>query len=153
MNPNILPPINAGLNATAALLLAFGYVAIRKRRVEAHRRLMVGAFTASVLFLACYLTYHVWKQRTTGSAHSAFPDIGLARTVYLMVLWTHLALALPVVPLAITTLIRGWRGRYEQHVRLARWTLPIWLYVSVTGVAVYLMLYVLAPWMSRNVIP
>jgi uncharacterized membrane protein YozB (DUF420 family) len=148
MDPSILPPINAGLNATAAVLLASGYAAIRRGRVEAHWRLMVGAFAASVLFLGCYVTYHVWKQQTTGSAHTRFPEVGAVRVVYLGVLATHLALALPVVPMAVTTLLRGWRGRLDGHVRLARWTLPVWLYVSVTGVVVYLMLYHLAPWMT-----
>jgi uncharacterized membrane protein YozB (DUF420 family) len=151
VDPSVLPPINAGLNATAAVLLAAGYAAIRKGRAEAHWRLMVGAFAASVLFLACYLTYHFWKQKTTGSAHTTFPSVGVARTIYWGILATHLALALPVVPMAVTTLIRGWRGQLEKHVRLARWTLPVWLYVSVTGVAVYLMLYCLAPWLGgRN---
>jgi uncharacterized membrane protein YozB (DUF420 family) len=111
---------------------------------------MVGAFTASVLFLACYLTYHFWMQRTTGSANTKFPIGGPIRAFYFAILFSHVVLALPVVPMAIATLLRGWRGRYEKHVRLARWTLPIWLYVSVTGVAVYIMLYCLAPWLGRT---
>jgi uncharacterized membrane protein YozB (DUF420 family) len=148
MDPSVLPPINAGLNATAAVLLACGYATIRKGRVEAHWRLMLAAFVVSVLFLACYLTYHVWRQQTTGSAHTTFPRVGVARTIYLGVLATHLTLAIPVVPMSVTTLLRGWRGRLDAHVKLARWTLPVWLYVSVTGVAVYGMLYYLAPWLS-----
>lgn len=141
----VMPSINAALNATAAVLLMAGYVAIRLRRIDAHRRLMIGAFLASMLFLASYLTYHVLRQQATGSAHTRFPAVGPVRTVYLAVLLTHLVLALPVVPLAIVTLLRGWRGRLDRHVRIARWTLPIWLYVSATGVLVYWMLYHLAP--------
>jgi uncharacterized membrane protein YozB (DUF420 family) len=142
---SIMPSINAALNATAAGLLAAGYVAIRRRRIEVHKRLMLGAFLASVLFLACYVTYHVLRQRATGSAHTRFPDLGAVRTVYLGLLFTHLVLAVPVVPMAIITLLRGWRGRLDRHVRIARWTLPIWLYVSLTGVLVYVMLYHVAP--------
>lgn len=145
MDFTTLPPINAGLNATAALLLVGGYAAIRRRRVDVHWRLMLAAFAVSVLFLACYVTYHVWKQHATGSAHTRFPEVGALRTVYLALLATHLLLAVPVAPMAVMTLLRGWRGRLDKHVRIARWTLPIWLYVSVTGVAVYGMLYWLAP--------
>jgi len=150
MDPSVLPPINAGLNATAAVLLTAGYAAIRKGRIEAHWRLMTGAFVTSALFLACYLAYHVWKQHVTGSARTDFPQLGIVRTIYLVVLLTHSSLALPVVPMAVTTLIRGWRGRIESHRRLARWTLPVWLYVSVTGVVVYGMLYYLAPWLMAR---
>lgn len=148
MDASLLPPINAGLNATAAVLLAAGYAAIRRKHVEAHWRLMVGAFAASVLFLGCYVTYHVWRQQTTGSAHTRFPDVGAVRILYLGVLVVHLVLAVPVVPMAVLTLLRGWRGRVEGHVRLARWTLPVWLLVSITGVGVYWMLYQLAPWLT-----
>lgn len=145
MDLSYFPRINASLNATAAVLLIAGYVAILRKRPHTHQRLMMGAFGASVLFLASYVTYHVLKQRLTGTAHTTFPVVGAARSVYLVVLISHLILALPVVPMALVTLYRGWTGRLERHVRIARWTLPVWLYVSVTGVLVYWMLNHLAP--------
>ena len=131
----ILPTVNAVLNGTAAVLLVWGYRLIRQRRIQAHRRVMTAAFTVSCLFLVCYVAYHV----QAGSKH--FPGTGAIRTVYLTILATHTALAAAVPVLAILTLRRGLALRVEAHRRIARWTLPIWLYVSVTGVVVYLMLY------------
>jgi len=130
-----LPTVNAVLNATAAVLLIWGYTLIRLKRIQAHRRVMLAAFTTSSIFLICYITYHV----QVGSVR--FPRTGLIRTVYFIILGTHTLLALTVPVLAIITLSRGLRGRYDKHRKIARWTLPIWLYVSVTGVVVYLMLY------------
>lgn len=130
-----LPTMNAIWNATAAALLVWGYTLIRRGRKLAHRRAMLGAFAASVLFLAGYLVYHA----RVGSVR--FPGTGTLRTVYLVILATHTVLAALVPPLAIVTLSRALAGRFDRHRRLARWTLPIWLYVSVTGVVVYLMLY------------
>ncbi|MEP0842760.1 MAG: DUF420 domain-containing protein [Phycisphaerae bacterium] len=145
MDLSLFPPVNAGLNATAAILLTAGFVAIRRRRIDLHKRLMISACIASAVFLACYVTYHTIKQRTTGQAHTRFPDVGPVRWVYYGVLFSHLVLAIAVVPLALVTLWRAFRGRFDRHARIARWTLPIWLYVSVTGVVVYWMLYHLAP--------
>ena len=130
-----LPTINAVLNATAAVLLVWGYTLIRRGHKRQHKRVMLAAFAASVLFLVGYLVYHA----QVGSVR--FQGTGTIRTVYLLILATHTVLAAAVPPLAIVTLSRGLAGRFDRHRRIARWTLPIWLYVSVTGVVVYLMLY------------
>jgi len=131
----ILPSINAFLNATAAVLLVWGYTLIRRKHFETHRKVMQTAFVVSCVFLVCYLVYHY----QVGSVH--FQHTGAIRTVYLSLLTSHTILAATVPVLAIITLRRGRSARYEKHRSLARWTLPIWLYVSVTGVVVYLMLY------------
>jgi len=131
----VLPTINAILNATAAVLLVWGYVLIRRKRVQQHRKVMITAFFVSCAFLVCYLVYH----SQVGSVR--FPKQGVIRTVYLSILTTHTTLAAAVPVLAILTLRRGLAGHINAHRRLARWTLPIWIYVSVTGVVVYLMLY------------
>jgi len=130
-----LPAINATLNALSGLLLLAGYVLIRARRIEQHRRCMIAAFTTSSLFLVCYIVYHA----QVGSVR--FTRQGFVRPLYYTILVTHVTLAATVLPLAIVTLSRGLKARYPQHVRIARWTLPIWLYVSVTGVLVYVLLY------------
>ena len=135
MSVHDLPSVNAALNATAAALLIWGYTLIRRRRIETHRKVMLAAFVTSSLFLVCYIVYHV----QVGSVR--FPKTGAIRTVYLTILTTHTALALTVPVLAIITLRRGLTARFDKHRKIARWTLPIWLYVSVTGVVVYLMLY------------
>ena len=131
----ILPSVNAVLNATAAVLLVWGYTLIRRKRIAQHRRVMQTAFVVSCLFLVCYLVYHY----QVGTVR--FQKTGAIRTLYLSILGTHTLLAATVPVLAIITLRRGLAARYDQHRRIARWTLPIWLYVSVTGVVVYLMLY------------
>jgi|SRR5215217_1495809 len=130
-----LPALNATLNALSALLLVAGYVMIRQRRPIAHRNVMIAALVSSTLFLTSYLIYHA----QVGSKH--FPGTGMARTVYFAILITHTILAAAVPFLAAVTVWRAYRQRYAQHRRIARWTLPIWLYVSVTGVVVYWMLY------------
>jgi uncharacterized membrane protein YozB (DUF420 family) len=130
-----LPAVNAVLNLTAASLLVCGYALIRRGRKQTHRRVMIAAFIASTLFLVSYLVYHA----QVGSVR--FQKTGAIRAVYLSILFTHTVLAAAVPPLAILTLSRGLRGRFDRHRRIARWTLPIWLYVSVTGVVVYWMLY------------
>ena len=131
----ILPSVNAVLNATAAVLLIWGYTLIRRKRIQQHRKVMQTAFVVSCLFLVCYLVYHY----QVGSVR--FPKTGAIRTLYLSILGTHTLLAAAVPVLAIVTLRRGLAARFDKHRRIARWTLPIWLYVSVTGVVVYLMLY------------
>ncbi|HTT60490.1 MAG TPA: DUF420 domain-containing protein [Bryobacteraceae bacterium] len=130
-----LPSVNAALNATAAVLLVWGYTLIRRKRIQTHRKVMLAAFATSSLFLICYIVYHA----QVGSVH--FPKTGAIRTVYLSILGTHTLLAATVPVLAIITLSRALGGRFDKHRKIARWTLPIWLYVSVTGVVVYLMLY------------
>src|SRR6266550_8384491 len=123
-----LPHLNAFLNAASAVLLVFGYSFIRKGRVSAHKRCQLSAFTASTLFLASYLTYHYYHGATR------FAGQGIARPVYFTILISHTMLAVVIVPLVIVTLIRAARGDFFRHKRIARWTLPLWLYVSVTGV-------------------
>jgi len=135
MSVHDLPTVNAALNATAAVLLVWGYLLIRRKRVQMHRKVMLTAFATSSLFLICYIVYHA----QVGSVR--FPGTGAIRTVYLSILGTHTLLAATVPVLAVITLNRGLRGRFDKHRKIARWTLPIWLYVSVTGVVVYLMLY------------
>jgi uncharacterized membrane protein YozB (DUF420 family) len=130
-----LPAVNASLNATAAVLLVVAWVLIRRRRVEAHRNVMLAAVGCSVLFLTSYLIYHA----QVGSVR--FPGTGTVRSVYLGILLTHTVLAAAVPVLAAITLTKAFRRRFASHARIARWTLPIWLYVSVTGVVVYWMLY------------
>ena len=130
-----LPSVNAFLNGTAAVLLVWGYTLIRRKRIETHRKVMQTAFLVSCLFLICYLVYHA----QVGSVR--FQKTGVIRTVYLSILGTHTILAATVPVLAIITLRRGRAGKYDRHRQIARWTLPVWLYVSVTGVVVYLMLY------------
>jgi uncharacterized membrane protein YozB (DUF420 family) len=130
-----LPAVNATLNGIAGVLLLIGFLLIRSRRIELHRRVMLAAFAASALFLVSYLVYHA----QVGSVR--FTRQGVVRPVYFTILITHVVLAAAVLPLAIVTLSRGLNGRFQGHRRIARWTLPIWLYVSVTGVLVYVLLY------------
>ena len=135
MDVHSLPALNALLNGLSFLLLVVGYVLIRRGHRAAHQRFMVAAFASSVLFLTSYLVYHA----QVGSVR--FQGTGPVRTVYLTILLTHTVLAAAVPFLAVITLTRGLRRRFERHVAIARWTLPIWLYVSITGVVIYLMLY------------
>jgi len=130
-----LPAVNASLNALSGILLLIGYVLIRARRIQQHRACMIAAFATSSLFLICYVVYHA----QVGSVR--FTRQGFVRPLYYTILITHVTLAATVLPLAIITLSRGLRARYPQHRRIARWTLPVWMYVSVTGVLVYVLLY------------
>ena len=130
-----LPGLNAVLNATSATLLATGYVLIRQGRRDAHRRVMLAALTSSALFLTSYLYYHFH----VGSVK--FQGQGPVRTIYFTILLTHTVLAVAIVPLVVLTLVPALRGRFDRHRRLARVTLPLWAYVSVTGVVIYWMLY------------
>lgn len=135
MSASQLPALNALLNATATILLLLGYRFIRRREIAAHRRCMLAAFTVSVLFLVSYVIYHA----EAGSV--PFQGQGWVRPVYFAILISHVVLAAVVPVLALITLSHGLRMRYPQHRRIARWTFPIWLYVSVTGVVIYVMLY------------
>jgi uncharacterized membrane protein YozB (DUF420 family) len=130
-----LPAVNATLNATSAILLCIGWILIKRGRWTAHRAVMIAAFCTSVLFLISYLTYHA----QVGSVR--FTKSGAIRTVYFTILLTHTILAVTIVPLVLVTLSRGLSKRFDRHRAIARWTLPLWMYVSVTGVVVYLMLY------------
>ena len=135
MSLSDLPALNASLNATSAVLLMTGYVFIRKGHVRRHRAAMIAACMVYTLFLTSYVIYHA----NIGSR--PFTGTGPIRAVYFTILITHVVLAAAVPPLALITLWRGLRARFDKHVAIARWTLPIWMYVSVTGVIVYLMLY------------
>jgi len=132
------PAIDATLNASSAVLLVAGYVCIRRRRIAAHRALMLSAASTSTLFLCCYLWYHAHHGVTR------FPGVGLIRMAYLLLLGSHTLLAAVIVPLALVTLARALQRNFARHRLIARWTLPLWIYVSVTGVLVYWMLYHLA---------
>ena len=134
---SVLPALNAALNATAAVLLTAGWVNIRRRNIAAHRACMLSAFAASTLFLVSYVAYHAQ------AAAVPFTGQGWIRPVYFSILITHIVLAAAIVPLALTTIYRAWRGELWRHKRIARVTLPIWLYVSVTGVLVYWMVHLL----------
>ena len=130
-----LPAVNAALNSLSAILLVGGYLFIKSRNIKAHKACMLSAFASSMLFLASYLVYHY----QVGSV--PFKGQGGIRLVYFIILLTHTILATTVVPLALVTLFRAFKERFDAHRRIARWTFPIWLYVSVTGVIVYWMLY------------
>jgi putative membrane protein len=134
-----LPALNAVLNATSAILLSAGYRFIRLRQITAHKRCMLTACATSALFLMSYLTYHYY----VGSM--PFHGQGWVRPLYFTILISHTTLAATIVPLAIITLFRAWKADFRKHARLARWTWPIWMYVSVTGVIIYVMLYQLFP--------
>ena len=130
-----LPAVNAALNATSTVLLFVGWLFIRQRDMRRHRACMLTAFATSALFLVSYLVYHA----KVGSV--PFPGQGMVRVVYFTILITHILLAATILPLALVTLSRGLAGRFDRHRAIARWTFPIWLYVSVTGVVIYVMLY------------
>lgn len=135
MELSAFPALNASLNATCAVLLLLGWALIKTGRREAHRWAMVSAFLCSAVFLACYLWYHFHAGSTR------FQKTGPIRTVYLTILLTHTVLATAVLPVILRTLFLAVKGRFEEHKRWARWAFPVWLYVSVTGVTVYWMLY------------
>ena len=130
-----LPALNATLNALATLFLITGYAFIRQERREAHKRCMIAALVTSALFLTSYVIYHA------NAGSRPFAGQGVIRVVYFAILIPHVILAAVVLPLALTTATRGLRSQFDRHVKIARWTLPLWLYVSVTGVVIYLMLY------------
>src|SRR5262249_28274437 len=137
-----LPVVNACLNGLSAVFLGIGYYQIRvKRNQLSHRNCMVAAFICSILFLVCYITYHTYVAYYLHRGPTIFRNPPWFRPIYLVILTTHTLLAIVVVPLAILTLARGLKQRFEAHKRIARWTWPIWMYVSVTGVLIYFLLY------------
>ena len=139
MDYSKLPHLNALLNATSGMLLLAGFYFIRQRRITAHLRCMTSALVVSCIFLISYLFYHY------NHGSTPFTGQGLIRPVYFTILLSHTILAVVIVPLITLTLVRAWRGDFMRHRRIARWTFPLWLYVSVTGVIVYLMLYQIYP--------
>ena len=136
-----LPAVNASLNALATVLLLTGYVLIKRGRRTAHAQAMVSAFGTSVVFLVCYLVYHYALHHYTGQSGKKFGGTGIIRPIYFTILISHVLLAVPVAVMALMTLLRAWRQQWESHRRLARITFPIWVYVSVTGVIIYALLY------------
>ena len=134
-----LPAVNASLNGLSAVFLTAGYVFIRRKNQAAHQKCMLAAVVTSAVFLACYLTYHAKAGRTV------FKDPQWFRPFYLTLLLTHTVLAVTIIPMIIITLSRALKRRFELHKKIARWTWPIWMYVSVTGVIVYLLLYKIFP--------
>ncbi len=140
MSVSDLPAVNASLNALATILLLTGYAFIKKKRKSAHKATMVTAFSVSVVFLICYLIYHLNTQVVT-----EFEGPNVLRWIYLTMLISHIILAATVPPLCLVTLYRAWKQQFDKHRRIARITFPIWLYVSLTGVIIYLMLYHLFP--------
>lgn len=144
-----LPAVNATLNGIAACLLVAGFVAIRMKHVHIHRNIMLTSFAVSVAFLVCYLVYHYMLHQYTDSSGKPFTGTGPIRTVYFSILISHVILAVFVPIMALITIYRAFRRQWEAHKRIARWTFPIWLYVSVTGVIIYWMLYH-SPWVAET---
>ncbi len=137
MSVSFLPSLNAILNATTGILIVVGFLFIRRKRVAAHRACMIGAVITSSLFLISYLIYHVGF----GRGVTRFSGVGPVKTLYVAILISHTILAVTIVPFVVITLRRAAKGAFDRHRRIARWTFPMWLYVSITGVIVYLMLY------------
>jgi len=137
----VFPAINATLNGTCAVLLLAGRWLIALKRRQQHRMVMIAAVITSALFLVCYLTYHTMLQLYANGAITRFQGTGLSRPIYFSILLSHTILAVVTVPLVLITLSRGLKERFDKHRAIARWTFPIWLYVSVTGVVIYFMLY------------
>ena len=135
-----LRAVNGTLNGLSAIFLTAGFVFIKKKNIRVHRNCMISAFTTSVIFLICYLTYHIFVHHVT-----IFKNPAWFRPIYLTILITHLVGAIVIVPLVLMTLNRALKERFELHKKIARWTWPIWMYVSVTGVMVYLILYQIFP--------
>ncbi|HKO57942.1 MAG TPA: DUF420 domain-containing protein [Thermoanaerobaculia bacterium] len=133
----LFPMINASLNALSGVFLFIAYLLIRKKRIQPHKRFMLAACSTSVLFLVCYVTYHALRHGVV----TRFAGTGAWRSIYLTVLTSHTILAVVIVPLAILSVTNGLRMRVPQHRRVAKWTFPLWMYVSVTGVLVYFFLY------------
>lgn len=145
MSVSDLPAINATLNGFSAVLLILGYRFIKRGNQKAHQRCMVGALIASALFLTCYVYYHYSMKKLYGEAHTRFLNPAWFRPIYLSILLTHLVAAIAIVPMVVVTVTHAVRRRYESHKRLARWTWPVWMYVSTTGVLIYFLLYQVFP--------
>ena len=145
MNFTDLPAVNACLNGLCTALLTAGFISIKRGNKIAHRNCMIAALVTSTIFLACYLTYHYKMKQVYGEAHTKFLDPAWFRPIYLAILLTHLLGAFAIVPLVIMTTSRALRERFDAHKKIARWTWPIWMYVSVTGVVIYLLLYQIFP--------
>jgi uncharacterized membrane protein YozB (DUF420 family) len=139
------PALNATLNGLSAVFLALGFFFVKRGHRTAHRNCMLAAFGTSVVFLACYVTYHTWLAMVLHQGPTRFENPQWFRPIYLAILLSHTILAVVIVPLILMSLIRAWRERFDAHKRIARWTWPLWMYVSVTGVLIYWLLYVKFP--------
>jgi len=140
-----LPAVNACLNGLSTIFLTAGFVLIKRGNQRAHRNCMIAALASSTVFLVCYLYYHYQMKQVYGEAHTRFVDPAWFRPIYLAILFTHLIGAIAIVPLVIMTVSRAIRQKFELHKKIARWTWPIWMYVSVTGVVIYFLLYRIFP--------
>jgi len=140
-----LPAVNATLNGLSAVFLSLGFFFIRRGNKTAHRNCMISAFVTSVIFLGCYLTYHIWLAVVLHQGPTRFLNPAWFRPVYLTILITHTILAAAIVPLILLTLNRARKQNFEAHKKIARWTWPLWMYVSVTGVVIYFLLYQIFP--------
>jgi len=140
-----LPAVNATLNGLSTIFLSFGFFFIRRGNKIAHRNCMISAFVTSVIFLGCYLTYHIWLAVVLHQGPTRFLNPAWFRPVYLTILITHTILAAAIVPLILLTLNRARKQNFEAHKKIARWTWPLWMYVSVTGVVIYFLLYQIFP--------
>jgi len=145
MNIHDLPAVNASLNGLSAIFLTAGFIFIRRKNISAHKRCMISAFTTSCIFLVCYLTYHTYVGVVLHQGPTKFLHPLWFRPIYLAILLTHTILAMVIVPMILITLSRAFREKFDQHKKIARWTWPLWMYVSVTGVIVYLLLYQIFP--------
>ena len=140
-----LPAINASLNGLSAAFLTAGFIFIRQKKIIPHRNCMISAFCVSVVFLVCYISYHSYLALVLHRGPTRFLNPSWFRPIYLTILLTHTILAMVIVPMILITLSRALRERFEIHKKIARWTWPLWMYVSVTGVVVYLLLYQIFP--------
>lgn len=140
-----LPAVNGALNGLSAVFLTAGYIAIKRKNQSLHRNCMIAAFVTSAIFLACYLTYHIYLAQVLHKGPTIFKDPAWFRPIYLTILLTHTLLAVVIVPLIFMTLSRAIKQRFELHRKIARWTWPLWMYVSVTGVVIYYLLYIKFP--------
>jgi len=145
MNIHDLPAVNASLNGLSAIFLTAGFVFIRRRHKIAHRNCMIFAFCVSMVFLICYLTYHTYLAVVLHQGPTRFQHPAWFRPIYLVILISHSVLAAVIVPMVLVTLYRAKTERFELHKKIARWTWPLWMYVSVTGVLVYWLLYIKFP--------
>ena len=140
-----LPAVNASLNTLSAVFLVCGYIFIKRENKIAHRNCMISACVTTVFFLTCYVTYHIGMKQKYGEAHTRFLEPAWFRPIYLTLLFTHLMAAIVNVPMVLITVSRALRERFDAHKRIARWTWPVWMYVSVTGVLIYFLLYHIFP--------
>ena len=145
MSIYVLPPINASLNGLSAILLTAGYIFIRQKNIAVHRACMISAFCVSAVFLCCYLTYHTYLAVELHRGPTRFLNPAWFKPIYLTILISHTILAMVIVPMIFITISRALRERFDKHKQIARWTWPLWMYVSVTGVIVYLLLYQIFP--------